>query len=166
MGDLMDAILSGGTKQKTEYVEAPEVQELSEKLIEDFGFIDAGMARIKYLFKISEKSKFAGKISKAGLKWKHITGYDYVLEVWKSFWEAEPHNRDAMIYHELSHIEREDTKKGIRWKVKDHPIEAFPDEIKMFGPWSSHLKSAVEALDDFNSEVAKPVQGDATEATV
>ncbi len=158
MGDLMDAILSGGTKNKTEYVEAPEVQEQAEKMIEDYGFVDAGLARIKFLFKISEKSKFDGKISKAGLKWKHITGYDYVFEVWKTFWETEPQNRQAMIYHNLSHVEREDTKKGIRWRVREHPIEAFPDEVRMFGPWSGELQQMIHAVDDFNT--ASKVEGE------
>ena len=161
MGDLMDAILSGGAKQKTEYVEAPEVQEQAEKMIDEYGFIDAGLARIKFLFKISEKSKFDGKIAKAGLKWKHITGFDYVFEVWKTFWDTEPQNRNAMIYHNLSHVEREDTKKGIRWRVKEHPIEAFPDEVRMFGPWSGELQQMVHAVDDFNT--APEVEGEAVQ---
>ena len=140
MGDLMDAIIAGGAKPKTEYVEAPEVQALSEKLIEEFGFVDAGLARIKYLFKKSEKSKYAGKISKAGPKWKHITGFDYVMEVWQMFWDMEPANRRALVYHELSHVKREDTKKGIKWQLNIHPIEAFPDEVRMFGAWSPQLQ--------------------------
>jgi predicted metallopeptidase len=151
MGDLMDAIAGMGAKAKTEYVEAPEVQALSEKMIEEFGFVDAGLARVKYLYKISDKSKYAGKMSKAGPKWKHITGFDYVFEVWKTFWDMEPGNRRALTYHELCHIKREDTKKGIRWRLNIHPIEAFPDEIRMFGTWSPQLQEMVQALDDHNS---------------
>jgi predicted metallopeptidase len=157
MGDLMDAILSGNAKQKTEYVEAPDVQALSEKVIEEFGFVDAGLARIKYLFKISEKSKYSGKISKAGPKWKHITGFDYVMEVWKPFWDAEPSKLRALLYHELCHVKKEDTKKGTRWRLHDHPIEAFPDEIRMFGIWSPQLQSMMDAVQDHQAETAQPV---------
>ncbi len=150
MSDLLDKILGATQKSKTEYIEAPEVQALSEKLIEEYGFLDASMSRIKYLFKVSDKSKFAGKISKAGEKWKHITGYDYVMEVWRPAWEkGTPLERRALLYHELSHVLRVDTKKGNKWAIKDHPIEAFPEEIRMFGAWSSQLKEAESAMADF-----------------
>jgi len=155
MGDLMDAILTGATKAKTEYVEAPDVQALAEKLIEEFGFVDAGLARIKYLYKISDKSKINGRIGKAGPKWKHITGFDYVMEVWKPFWDVEPQNRRALVYHELCHVKRDDTKKGVRWKLFDHPIEAFPDEVRMFGAWSPQLQGMLTAIADHGAESAQ-----------
>ena len=150
MSNILDTILGMSAKPKTEYLEAPEVLALSEKLIDEYGFVDASVARIKYLLKVSDKSKYNGRISKAGPKWKHISGFDYVLEVWQPFWEkSTPLEKRALLYHELSHIRKEEGKKGVKWLLEDHPIEAFPEEIKMFGPWSPQLKEAEAALADF-----------------
>jgi predicted metallopeptidase len=143
--DLLDALMQPRGSKKTEYADAPEVHDLAEVVIEEFGLIDASMARIKYLFKRSEKSKVNGTISLAGAKWKHLTGFDYVVEVWSSFWDsAGPADRKALIYHELLHAERTETKKGTKWSLRDHPVEAFPEEVQHFGAWSPQLKMLSE----------------------
>jgi len=146
--DLLDALLQpkGGSK-KAEYCDAPDVQELADAVIEELGLIDADMARIKYLFKQAEKSKTNGTIALAGAKWKHLTGFDFVVEVWETFWmQATSLERRALLYHELLHIERSETKKGTKWSMRDHVVEAFPEEVQQFGTWSPQLKMLAEII--------------------
>ena len=138
--DLLDVLIQA-PKKKTEYAEAPDVHQLAEEIIEEYGLIDAGLARVKYLFKKADKSKFAGQCSLAGAKWKHLTGFDFVIEVWESWWaSATPHQQKALVFHELSHIERSETRKGTKWSVRKHEIEAFLEEVQHFGPWSPELQ--------------------------
>ena len=42
-------------------------------------------AKIKYLFKSSEHSKYLGKCNKAQKKWRHLTGFHYVIEIWREW---------------------------------------------------------------------------------
>ena len=143
--DLLDAILQPKTGRKSEYADAPEVQEMAEVVVEEFGLIDASLARIKYLYKIAEKSKFRGKVSLAGAQWKHLTGFDYVVVIWKQYWDqATDHKRNALLYHELLHVERTETKKGTKWVLRDHPVEAFPEEVQQFGAWAPELVQLAE----------------------
>ncbi len=143
--DLLDALMQPKGARKTEYADAPEVQELAEVVIEEFGLIDASMARIKYLFKRSDKSKTNGTISLAGAKWKHLTGYDYVVVIWDKFWDQAPiSDQRALLYHELLHAERTETRKGTKWVLRDHVVEAFPEEVQQFGAWSPQLKMLAE----------------------
>jgi predicted metallopeptidase len=146
--DLLDALLSpkGGSK-KAEYSDAPEVQELADSVIEELGLMDASMARIKYLFLQADKSKDNANIALAGTKWKHLTGYDFVVVVWESFWMgANAHKRRALLYHELLHVERSETKKGTKWSLRKHYVEAFPEEVQQFGTWSPQLQELAEII--------------------
>lgn len=143
--DLLAAILQPRTGKRSEYIDAPEVQEVAEAVVEEFGLFDASLARVKYLFKSAEKSKFRGQISLAGAKWKHLTGFDYVVEVWQQFWEnASDPERKALMYHELLHVERTETKRGTKWVLRDHPVEAFPEEVQQFGTWTPELRQLAE----------------------
>lgn len=143
--DLLDAILQPKTGRKSEYSDAPDVQEKAEAVVETYGLIDVSLARIKYLYKIAEKSKFRGKCALSGAQWKHLTGFDYVVVVWKSFWDqATDREREALLYHELLHVERTETKKGTKWVLRDHPVEAFPEEVHQFGAWSPELVQLAE----------------------
>jgi predicted metallopeptidase len=145
--DLLDAILQPKTGRKSEYADSPEVQEKAEAIIDTYGLIDASLARIKYLYKIAEKSKFRGKCALSGAQWKHLTGYDFVIVIWKQWWDqATDKEREALLYHELLHVERTETKKGTKWVLRDHPVEAFPEEVQQFGAWSPELVQLAETL--------------------
>lgn len=145
--DLLAVLSQPKAVKKAEYRDAPEVQELAEEVIEELGLFDASLARIKYLFKVSDKSKTNGTCALAGAKWKHLTGFDYVVEVWFKFWEGSTREeKRALLYHELLHVERTETKRGTKWVLRDHPIEAFPEEVQQFGAWSPQLKALAEIL--------------------
>lgn len=146
--DLLSVLSQPRANKKAEYRDAPDVQEIAEKVIEELGLIDAGFARIKYLFKVSEKSTYNGKCALAGAKWKHLTGFDYVVEVWSKFWDdSTPEQKRALLYHELLHVERTETKRGTKWVIRDHPVEAFPEEVQQFGAWTPQLQNLAEILE-------------------
>jgi len=146
--DLFTEILK--PKRRTaEYQDAPEVQEIATNLISSLEMVDARDARIKYLFKVSEKpQKFAGRCHKADKKWHHLTGIDFVIEVWDEWWRrATPESREALVYHELLHIGKGETRTGkVKWFIVDHPVESFFEEVKRYGPWSPQLQEIASLL--------------------
>ena len=154
--DLFQEILKPKPK-KAEYADAPDVQEIAIKLISERNMVDAQQARVKYLFKISDKSKFAGRCSKADKKWKHLTGIDFVIEVWHDWWlGATDFTREALVYHELLHIGRQETKTGnIKWVTVEHPVEAFYEETKHYGAWSPQLQELQHILDSEKTQTDK-----------
>lgn len=155
--DLFAEMLKPRPK-RAEYADSPEVQELGEEVIKKHSMIDASQARIKYLFKISEKSRTAGKCYKADKKWNFLTGYDYVVEMWHPWWsDATSFEREALMFHELSHIIRVETKKGIKWALRDHTIEAFHEEVDLYGAWSPQLQQLKEI---FNARQTRESIGD------
>jgi hypothetical protein len=124
------------------YAVIPEADAIGETLYKNFGQWP-DIPKIKYLIKISDKSRVNGQISKATGKWQYLTQYDYVLEVWDGFWTtATAIQKEALIYHELYHISfKEDEDTGeITWKLKDHEIEEFLDVAKKYGAWNEALK--------------------------
>ncbi len=127
-----------------EYIDSPEVESLARKVIVEYE-VDLhdcqDGAKIKYLFKVSEKSHYAGRCNKATGKWKYLTGMDYVVEIWQPFWNlANENQRQALLYHELRHVKKVITKDGeVKWGVLKHDVELFINEIKFFGYWHQDL---------------------------
>lgn len=161
--DLFAEMLKPRPK-RAEYADSPEVQELAEEVIKSRNMIDASQARIKYLFKISEKSRYAGKCGKADKKWNFLTGFDYVVEVWHPWWsDATNFEREALMFHELSHIIRVETKKGIKWAIREHTIEAFHEEVDIYGAWSPQLQ---QLKDIFSDRQTRESTGDFSERKV
>jgi hypothetical protein len=137
----------------TTYTDAP-IEEMANKLIEKYEELeDCFDAKIKFLFKESEKSSYIGKCSKATGKWKFLTGdLDYVVEVWEPFWNvATDKQKEALLYHELRHIEKkikenDDGEETVTWKVRKHHEEIFADEIEHFGAWNDGLSNLMGAF--------------------
>ena len=126
----------------SKYFESEEIEAIAEKLIPSMAWEDA--PEIKFLILDSPRSSYFGKCSKATGKWKHLTGMDYVVEVWDGFWKtATQIQKQALLYHELSHIDyKEDKDTGeITWKIKRHDVEEFFDVVKNYGIWDSKLKT-------------------------
>jgi len=146
LGDIVEKAVSA--KETEKYVDAPAVEALAKKLIKKFALDDAEEAVIKYLFYKAEKSSFFGKCSRATGKWSYLTGYDYVIEVWEPFWNrVSDYAREALVYHELLHIQKQVTAKGkVKWTVRKHDVEEFLDVVREYGPWSDNLQSLKELL--------------------
>lgn len=137
-----------GMQEKGEnlmYSEAKEVEMLAEQVIDYYGdhlpSVYGQPLRIKYLFKNSKKSQYLGKCSRATGKWAHLTGMDYIIEIWYPWWsQASENERKALLFHELKHIklEESETPDGdieIKWGIQKHDSELFVKEFELFGAW-------------------------------
>lgn len=130
------------------YEHAPDVFKMASELMDRFSELeDCREAKITFLFRISESAGgYLGKCSLASEKWKHLTGSDYVIDIWKPFWDVvEENRRQALVYHELTHIKRsekedKDGRVTVAWKLRKHDIELFIDEVRKFGNWRRELE--------------------------
>jgi len=124
--EVVEEVIS--SKEAEKYVDAPEVEALAKKLIKKFQLSDAEEAVIKFLFYKAEKSSFFGKCSRTVGKWSYLTGYDYVVEVWKPFWDrSSDQTREALVYHALLHIQKQVTAGKVKWVVRDYGIKEVLD---------------------------------------
>jgi hypothetical protein len=129
----------------TEFFDAPQLEPISKKVIGAYDELaHCKEAKIKFLFKSSEKSKYLGKCHRATGKWKHLTGYDFVVEIWSEFWnQAATDQKEALLYHELRHIMRVEKMKNdiltINWKLREHDTELFFGEVEHFGAWRDEI---------------------------
>jgi len=135
------------------YFESKEVEAIAAELIPDMKWGD--VPKIKFLVLDSPRSSYLGKCSKATGKWKHLTGVDYVIEVWAGFWKTSTQTqKQALLYHELLHVDfKEDEDTGeITWKLRKHEVEEFIDVVKKYGPWNDSLKYLHKYCEEFSEE--------------
>lgn len=146
-----------------DFIAAPELKKIGDKLIEhfddDFGFLDG--ANILYLWK--EKGGESGGMATLGkcIKPSGLAGYfaaeaDDADRVHYIVWAAADHLRlnkatvrtvYALIFHELMHT---DTNEG-KLTVRGHEFEGFAREIEEFGFWRqsiTNIAGAVEKVKD------------------
>ena len=135
-----------------EYTDAPEVEEIAQQVIEQYPELeDCKFANIKYLFKIADRSREYGKCGRATGKWNYLTNYDYVVEIWDGAWiNFNDKQKQALVYHELRHVLRivveKETGPEIRWRIREHDIETFLDELTYFGAWNTRLRELVSTV--------------------
>jgi hypothetical protein len=109
--------------------------------------------RIRYLWALGEK-KSAGKIDlgwcqKANPILRWATGFDYVIGIQvealrlRSFTNLQ---LEALLFHELCHIEVEIDKGEMKRRVIGHDQEIFHDEIRHYGLWKPSLEPTYEAF--------------------
>jgi hypothetical protein len=122
-----------------EYREDKKIDETAAKIISNFKFPVEPM--IKYLKLISDKSTYLGKCSLATGKWKYLIDKEFVIEVWEKWWEgATDSQKEALLFHELSHIDYKDNDDGeVTWRIKDHDVEEFNEVAKRYGDWNGEL---------------------------
>jgi hypothetical protein len=113
-------------------------------------------ARIKYMFRTGKwelKGKIIyGKAEKVSAKWKHLTGYDFVITINRDAWFANKIEiRQAVLDHELMHCARgEDDKQGNpKWYIQPHTVEDFVEIIHRHGLWTHSLQNMVKASSEF-----------------
>jgi len=144
--EIMDVkeLLEEAKKKEKKYTECPECANIAENLFERFPDVlaDASRAKITYLQKLTDKSLFLGKCSRTTGKWSYLTGFDYVIEVWNEWWStASVQEKEALLFHELSHIQLRTTNSGEKWTLRRHPLEEFPMVYKFYGAWSPALQT-------------------------
>jgi hypothetical protein len=134
------------TKADSEYLEAPELEKIAEKIIEvhgGFGYL-ADM-KIVYLWKDKGGSKL-GKATLAtcrrpkGLLAKFCNA-DFII------WLAADHHRafrstrfqvEATLFHELCHTDEDDGEA----RLAPHDYEGFCREVEIYGVWRTDLEKA------------------------
>jgi len=122
------------------YQESEEVEEFAQLIMQKFPLIPAvtESARIKFLTKTQDKSKWAGQCHLTRGPWQYLSNFDYVILVWLEWWNAhDSHQKEALLFHELLHIVQND--KG-KWKLLKHLIQEFPEVVMAYGAWSPELK--------------------------
>lgn len=128
------------------FVLAPEVASLAVTVMrrwEEFGelrrAIADGALEIAYVFETKpfdpEKEEFKphtiAKVTKASPLWLSLTGHDLVIQFRKAFWDAfDDHRRQAVLHHELMHIEWAAGKLSLR----PHDVEEMSKTARRYGP--------------------------------
>lgn len=142
-------------KEKPELKEAPEVQELAARLIDNI-HTHLAEARIKYLFRTGKwehgGKMILGKAEKVAAKWKYLTEFDFVVTINRDAWFANSKEvREAILDHELTHCARgEDDKQGNpKWYIMPHTIEDFVNIIQRHGLWTTSLQNLVKANEEY-----------------
>jgi len=147
MKDLVEPVREVSEEAK-KYADCPECEEVAEQLISRFDLEDAKEAKIRFLMKMTDASAYLGKCSRTTGKWAYLTGYDFVIEIWFPWWErATRREREALLLHELLHIERKMTRSGkLRWSLRRHDVEEFTEVVRHYGGWTKNLQQLGKLL--------------------
>jgi hypothetical protein len=130
-----------------QYIYLKDVEDIAEKVIPKMGWKEK--PNIKFLILVADNCSYQGKCSKASGKWKYLTDFDYVVEIWQTFWDsADEAAKKALLFHELLHIQPIEKKDGsTTWGIRLHDVEEFFDVIEEYGAWDHSLKVFEESLE-------------------
>lgn len=141
-----------------EFLDAPDVQAMAVRLIDDH-HSHLAEARIKYLFRdgpwLKLKKETWGTAEKVTGKYGYLTGFDFIItinqEIWFSNIRYKPEAMEALVDHELQHCCRdEDEKTGDPiWYIQGHDVEDFVSVIRRHGLWSDALVKMHNAGNEF-----------------
>jgi len=125
---------------KVAFYESQELNEIGGQLVPEL-FQNVPI-KIKFLL-VSGQISYAGKVLKASPVLKFMTGYDLIVLINKDVWEKLPRNyREALVFHELYHIQ----VKGDKISLRKHDVEEFIRVVERYGPWTDALKIIQEIL--------------------
>jgi hypothetical protein len=108
----------------------------------------------------------AGKCLKAPRLWHDVTGFDLAIWIRGYFWRrAEPRVRQAMLLHELLHVEIRRTKENeAKVSIRKHDVEDFVDVVRHYGPIFGYAEGGarglVKAAQLWDERTAKPDEED------
>ena len=134
-----------------DFLAAPELEELGDSLIrQKLGHLDDGELAIEYRWKKkggkSGGNAVLGKCVKLSGLARHLAlgahfcvwlGADYVRAM-----KLDDRQIEALVYHELCHIEREepeDEDKPVVYRSVGHDAEVFFAELREYGAWRPSL---------------------------
>jgi hypothetical protein len=134
----------------SKYVFDQEVEDLAKTILEAESYNWPQLPNVKFLVLETENCDYLGKCSKVTGKWKYLTGYNYVIEVWRTFWDsADFETRKALLNHEILHIEPVYKRdESFDWGLKKHDVEEFYDIVVKYGCWNDSLKAMKEAINN------------------
>ena len=117
--------------------------------------------RITYLFMEGpETSVWAGRCYRTTGPYQHLSNFDFVVVAFKKWWDdASFHAREALVFHELMHVGYTINQKGeTSWALRDHFIETFPQEVKLFGPWNPSMSELAQSFRFFDDSLTKAIE--------
>lgn len=136
------------------YLIADEVAEMGKQLIDKFRE-DLRNYKIGYVFK--EKAGKSGDYLVLGQAksqpelQKVLHGYDGIVLIGFDMWkDLTVDQKYRLVLHELEHFELDDRKGGLR--VVGHPVEEFPNVIRIFGPGNDMQIAFIEAYQKFSND--------------
>lgn len=107
-------------------------------------------ARIGYLYreKIERRGMLVwAQVSKAGGKLGYFSDLDFLMEInWTQWIALDQARRVALIDHELTHCEREETDAGEKYVVAPHDLEEFNSIARRWGSWRPSIAHFSNAL--------------------
>lgn len=127
------------------FQDAPDVEDIARKLIGKYHehLINAA---IKYLKRygnwvVSKKVRL-GNAEKCSGKYKHLTGYDFVITVNGAFFDSmKLTQKEALIDHELCHCGVNDDDEYCIWL---HDVEDFSAVVHRHGLWQEDVQKFAE----------------------
>lgn len=159
---------------KPRYWQAVEPREIAARLLDECKeFRGMQMWRIDFVFRSTDSSgdgcKMLASVRRlSGIVAAEILGVAeneedfnalpppiFVVEISANIWEVlEPEGREALIHHELSHI---DPLDGV---IVGHSIEDFASTVRRYGAWSGNWKSMLAQLTLFDEtlDADQPVE--------
>lgn len=119
------------------YIEAPDLEAVADDVIESWPeFHGLQELRIRVLWKDKGTPKAMGMCKKAPADWRAIMGVDYLIWVGAEDVRSNYFTRrqvEALLYHELCHIEVDDETEKLR--IAPHDAEVFYMEFRRYGIW-------------------------------
>lgn len=153
-GFVMEEPQLGSYPVGQKYVEAPEVKEIADQLIKKFCPELAGW-KIGYVFKPKapkkEDSVVLGMAKKENDLSSVFSKYDaYVIMPFDKWVTMDDDQKFRVTYHELKHF-APNIEKGTL-DIVEHPINEFPEVIRIFGPGQESDVAFIEAYNTFCKE--------------
>lgn len=86
---------------------------------------------------------------------------DFLMVIDEGWWlEAAPVDREALVWHELCHVQQEIGRDGElkfdqdgnpKYGLREHDVSAFNSEVVRYGAWSSDLQQFLAAANQNNT---------------
>lgn len=144
-------------KQKEPLVieKSPQVEAMIKDCLRQANIL-TGNAKICGLMVSPVISKnVAGRCIRTGRELNHFSGYDYIIEISKEYWDnITPETRKILVLHECMHIQVTWKKDGEpKFGIRPHDMEDFSELIEKHGvKWLREVNLVKEHLADKNSE--------------
>jgi len=120
-----------------EFADAPDLAVIGRALVEKrFHFPED--VSIDFLWKAQGTKKADAMCVPLKGVAAHYGGYDYTIWVAADAVEVRPYSRyqvEALLHHELCHIEIEESDNGVKKSTRPHDLEVFRSELEHYGFW-------------------------------
>lgn len=142
----------------TDFLQDNDLKALGDRIIrEKLPDLDDGELIIDYAWKkkggASGGAAVLGKCVKlSGHARYYALGAHFLIWLganWVRGYKFDDRQIEALVYHELLHIEREEPEeedKPVVYRTRAHDAEFFLDELRLYGAWKSDLVAVVETV--------------------